>query len=68
MDSPSLPPHLIQDEASLNHRTLDKLEALQLLMELIRQDSWHPSRIRAYVDQADKLLRTMQLDLWKSGP
>jgi hypothetical protein len=67
MDSPGLP-HLIQDEESLNHRTRDKLEALQLLMELIRQDSWHPNRIKAYVDQADKLLRTMQIDLWQSGP
>jgi hypothetical protein len=54
MDSPGLP-HLIQDEESLNHRTRDKLEALQLLMELIRQDSWHPNR-------------TMQIDLWQSGP
>ena len=67
MDSPGSP-YLIPDEEGLNHRTLDKLEALQLLMELIRQDSWHPSRIKAYVNQADKLLRTMQIDLWQSGP
>ncbi|MGA1984309.1 MAG: hypothetical protein ABSG84_17810 [Acidobacteriaceae bacterium] len=67
MDSPGLP-YLIQDEQGLNRRTLDKLEALQNLMELIRQDSLHPSRIRAYVHQADKLLRTMQIDLWQSGP
>jgi hypothetical protein len=67
MDSPGSP-YLIQDTEGLNHRTLEKLEALQLLMELIRQDSWHPNRIRAYVNQADKLLRTMQIDLWQSGP
>ena len=60
MDSPSLP-YLVREEEEYQVQTA--LEALQNLMYLIREDAGYPERINAYADQADKLLRKIQIHL-----
>lgn len=60
MNSPTLP-YLVRSES---HEAIESLEALQNLIELIREDIQHPLRIKAYLDQANKLIRTMRRDLY----
>ncbi len=52
MDSPDLP--LASED--FKHSTREILEAFQNLLYLIREDAGDARRVRAYVDQADKVL------------
>lgn len=66
IDSSGLP-HPTQEE-DLTSRVRSTLDGLQSLVQLIREDTMHPRRIKAYVTQADKLLRTLHNDLWQILP
>jgi hypothetical protein len=43
----------------LKHTTRETLEAFQNLLYLIREDAGDAYRVRAYVDQADKVLQSI---------
>ena len=60
MDTRSMPHLYRESDDDLEKR--DSLEALQNLMELIGEDVYNPSRVRAYVRQARRLIQTMQND------
>jgi hypothetical protein len=55
MDSPDSPPAARASE-DLKHTTREILEAFQNLLHLIREDAGDAYRVRAYVDQAEKVL------------
>ena len=62
MESPT--PYLIRNDED-KHEKMEALEALQNLLELIREDVQYPSRVKVHLDRADKLVRTMRHEIWR---
>ena len=61
MDSPSMP--YPGRETVDKQEQKESLEALLNLLELIGEDIYSPSRVRAYVKQARKLIQSMHDEL-----
>jgi adenylate cyclase len=62
MDSPKVPD--IVEEEDLREKASNTLEALQDLVELIREDASHPDRIQTYSNHAERLLQALRNDLF----
>lgn len=45
------------------HKTIDKIEAIQNLLYLIRMDASDSAKVIAYANQAEKLLLAMQMQI-----
>ena len=59
MNSPSLP-NLMFLSDDQKHQTIEKIEAIQNLLYLIRMDANDPAQVSVYADQASQLLLEMQ--------
>jgi hypothetical protein len=62
MDSPNMLD--IGEEEGLREKASNTLEALEGLVELIREDASHPDRIKAYSNHAERLLRALRNELF----
>jgi hypothetical protein len=62
MDSPELP-NLMFSSDDQKHQTIEKIDAIQNLLYLIRLDASDPASVRLYANQADRLLLEMQLQM-----
>ena len=63
MNSPSLPNIMFLSDDQ-NHQTIERIEAIQNLLYLIRMDASDPAQVTVYASQADRLLREMQFQIF----
>lgn len=66
MDSPTLP-NLMFLSDDHKHQTIEKIDAIQNLLYLIRMNPRDPAQVAAYADHADRLLTEMQLQMMPGG-
>lgn len=62
MNSPSLPTVMFLSDDH-KHKTIEKIDAIQNLLYLIRMDASNPGQIVALANQADRLLLDLQLQM-----
>lgn len=62
MDSPSVPSVMFLSDDH-KHQTIEKIDAIQNLLYLIRMDASNPGQIVAHVNHADRLLLELQTQM-----
>jgi hypothetical protein len=62
MNSPNLPNVMFLSDDH-RHHTVEKIDAIQNLLYLIRMDASDPAQVRVYASQADRLLLELQTQM-----
>jgi hypothetical protein len=62
MNSPGLPNIMFLSDDQ-KHQTIEKIDAIQNLLYLIRVDACDPAQVRAYANHADRLILEMQIQM-----
>jgi len=62
MNSPDLPNVMFLSDDQ-RHQTVEKIDAIQNLLYLIRTDAYDPAQVGVYASQADKLLSELQMQI-----
>ncbi len=62
MNAPDLPNVMFMSDDQ-KHQTIEKIDAIQNLLYLIRLDSGDPAQVVVYANQADRLLSEMQMQM-----
>jgi hypothetical protein len=66
MNSPNLPSVMFLSDDQ-RHRTVEKIDAIQNLLYLIRTDACDPAQVGVYASQADKLLLELQMQILRGN-
>jgi hypothetical protein len=62
MNSPAVPNVMFLSDDH-KHQTIEKIDAIQNLLYLIRMDAGDAPKVTAHANQADRLLLAMQMQL-----